>query len=80
MMRPLADATETKVMRGESLHLFSFPADCVTEVILGYRMSPELKKEILEYLSGDEQYSHVKKYMALLDDREFRLNFTPTEI
>jgi hypothetical protein len=80
MMRPLADAPETKIINGESIHLFSFPPGCVTEVILGYRMSPELKKEILEYLSGAEQYSHVKKYVALLDEREFRLNIIPTEI
>lgn len=80
IMRPLPDATETKVINGESIHLFSFPPDCVTEVILGYRMSPELKKEILEYLSSDKQYSHVKKYVVLLDEREFKLNIIPTEI
>ena len=35
---------------------------------------------ILKYLISDEQYSHVKKYVALLDEREFKLNIIPTGI
>jgi Protein of unknown function (DUF2971) len=80
MMRPLANASETKVVGDRSVHLFSFPPACVTEVILGYRMAPQFKKEIFEYLSSDEQYSHVEKYEALLDEREFKLNIVLAEI
>lgn len=78
-MRPLTGATEAKSVNDEPVHLFSFPPDCVTEVILGYRMLPQLKKEILECLASDEQYSSVKKYVAVLDDREFKLNMVLAE-
>lgn len=80
MMRPLADASETKIVGDGSIHLFSFPPACVAEVILGYRMPPELMKEIFEYLSSDQQYSHVEKYVALLDEKDFKLNIVLAEI
>ena len=79
MMRPLPDATETRIVKDEPIYLFSFSPDCVTEVILGYRMLPQLKKEILECLASDEQYSNVKKYVAVLDEREFSLNMLLAE-
>lgn len=79
MMRPLTDATEARSVNDEPIHLFSFPPDCVTEVILGYRMLPQVKKEILECLASDEQYSSVKKYVAVLDEREFKLNMVLAE-
>lgn len=79
LMRPLPDATEERSVNDEPVHLFSFPPDCVTEVILGYRMSLQLKKEIREYLASDLQYSNVKKYAAVLDEREFKLNLVLAE-
>jgi hypothetical protein len=36
--------------------------------------------DILEYLDSDEQYSMVKKYVAVLDEREFKLNMIVAEV
>jgi hypothetical protein len=80
VMRPLVDAAEMINVNDEPIHLYSFPPDCVAEVIFGCRMSPQLKEEILEYLANDEQYSRVKIYVAVLDEREFKLNMVLTEI
>src|SRR5207248_7596010 len=57
----------------QEIYLFPFPPSCVTGVIFGSRMSKEKEPEILNILS-ENRYSHVKKYRAILDDREFKLN------
>jgi hypothetical protein len=79
MMRPLEDVTETRVINNETIHLFSFPAACVQEVILGYRTSITDKDDIVGLLRNDEQYNHVKLYDAVIDRREYKLNVIPTD-
>lgn len=80
MLKPLNDANETIQVNEESICLFSFPPKCVTEIILGCRISPSNRKDILEYLVSDEEYSHVQKYEAILDEREFKLNIIPAKV
>jgi hypothetical protein len=80
MLRPLQDATETRLSPIGILHLFSFPPTCITEVILGYRMSTQFRSEILEFLRTERDYDHVKILLAELDDKEFRLNIVTAEI
>ena len=80
IMRPLQDATEVITVNGDAIHLFSLPPDSVTGIIFGCRMSADVKKEIIEYLSNEESYSHVNKFDAVLDEREFKLNIVTTEI
>ena len=65
---------------GDAIDLFYFPPDCVTGIIFGCRMLVNLRKEMSEYLNREKQYSHLKKYDAVLDEREFKLNLVPTEI
>ena len=80
IMRPLQDAAEVIQLDGDAIHLFSFPPDCVTGIVFGCRMLADVKKEMTEYLSNEESYSHVKMYNSVLDEREFKLNIVPTEI
>jgi Protein of unknown function (DUF2971) len=61
---------------GQPIYLFSLPPSCITGVIFGSRMSQENKSKIMHVLSTDD-YSHVKKYQAVLDDRKFKLNIIP---
>jgi hypothetical protein len=61
---------------GQPIYLFSLPPSCITGVIFGSRMSQENKSKIMHVLSTDD-YSHVKKYQAVLDDMKFKLNIIP---
>lgn len=61
---------------GQPIYLFSFPPSCITGVIFGTRMFEQNKSRITHVLSTDD-YSHVKRYQAVLDDRKFKLNIVP---
>lgn len=50
-----------------------------TGIIFGCRMTPQVKKEMIEYLDNEPSYSHVKQFDAVLDEREFKVNMVPTE-
>lgn len=58
---------------GQPIYLFTLPPSCITGVIFGSRMTHENQSKILHVLST-EDYSHVKKYQAVLDDRKFKLD------
>jgi hypothetical protein len=73
----LKDSSVINEVNGEPIHLFSFPTTCITGVIFGCRMSPQCKKEMIEYLARDEQYAHVKMYDAVLARRKFKLDIVP---
>ena len=74
MFRLLEEADETKASDEGSVYLFSIPPDCIKGLILGCRMSPEKKSEIIEIIKTDACYSHVKVYATVLDERKFALN------
>ena len=61
---------------GQPIYLFSFPPSCITGIIFGSRMSPQNKSKIRHVLSTDD-YSHVQRYRAGLDDRKFEFNIVP---
>jgi hypothetical protein len=61
---------------GQPIYLFSFPPSCITGIIFGSRMSQQNKSKIAHVLST-EDYSHVQKYQAILDDRKFKLHILP---
>jgi len=74
ILRPLKDASETKIIDGESIHLFQVPSTCVTGVILGARMSDEKRKDIASTIANSSDLSHVSISEAVLDERKFKLN------
>ena len=80
MLERMLDANKTIQKNDEAICLFSFPAECVKEVILGCRMLPSIRREIIDYLVSDEQYSAVKIYEAGIDEKEFKLNIIPADI
>jgi|SRR5450759_6250 hypothetical protein len=70
MLMPLADSSKVIERQPYPIHLFSFPVESVSEVILGARMSDE-DKGILKTLMNDKKYEHVKLYQAELDNASF---------
>src|ERR1051325_3426275 len=57
----------------QPIYLFSLPPSCITGIIFGSRMSNANKSEMCRILSIAD-YSHVKRYQAVLDDKKFELN------
>lgn len=47
------------------IHLFSLPPQCITEVILGYKLNPEVRQQIIKLIQVDStDYWQVKLYEA----------------
>lgn len=70
MLMPLADSSKVIERQSYPIHLFSFPVETVSEVILGARMSDE-DKGVLKTLVNDKKYEHVKLFQAELDNASF---------
>lgn len=67
ILLPLADSSKIIDRQPYPAHLFNFPIDAVTEVILGGRMSAQ-DKEIIKALRNDRRYKHINWYQAELDN------------
>jgi DUF2971 family protein len=77
MLRPLTGMAEVKEFRGEKIYLFTLPPSCIKRVIVGYRMHPDQRKEITDFLKADERYTNVEIEAVVIDERQFILNFKP---
>lgn len=73
MIVTLDSASRTIGVGSEAIHLFSFPAEAITSVILGCRMSDAKKKEIRLLLSESPQYNHIHCVEARIDDEHYRI-------
>lgn len=56
------------------IHLFRFPVEAVREIIFGYRISPELRNELVGL--AEEKYPHASLVQAELNRHRFSLDFT----
>ena len=73
MMMPL-DAASTIVKNGQhAVHLYEFPADAITSVILGCRMGAQKKVEIKQVLANSPHFEHVRCVEAEIDNEHYRL-------
>jgi hypothetical protein len=73
VIRPLRDASKTIVDADQRIHLFRFPPESVTEIILGSRLGPQQHAAIRELVAPGAQYEHVVVREAIPDEREFRI-------
>jgi len=73
ILAPLSECTENR----DGMHLYAFPPECVTGVILGCKVAQTDENELMEVLKSDQRYAHVVCTRARLDEREFRLQFDP---
>ena len=60
---------------GQSIFLFKFPPDCLTEIVFGIRMQDDLKRHLTRVIK--QQYPHVKVFQAKLNQERFDLDITP---
>jgi hypothetical protein len=57
------------------LCLYNFPPESVKEVILGYRMPPDKRKEIVDLVK--RKYPHTALFQAMLSETKFDLDIVP---
>ncbi len=70
-LNPQDATSKVKDANGFDVFLFNFQPTCVTEIILGCRMTPTKRSQIIALLRA--RYSHVRLYQASLHDREFKI-------
>jgi len=76
MLMPLADSSKVIEWQPYPIHLFSFPVESVSEVILGARMS-EQDKGIIRTLLNDRKCGHIKLHQAELDNVTYEIAIKP---
>lgn len=67
MLAPITEATDTLFSPDGDIYLFKFPTNCVTELIVGARASPELQSAVVQIITSDSRYKHVRLRRAILD-------------
>lgn len=72
MLMPLSDSSKVIERQPYSVHLFGFPVESVSEVILGARIS-EQDRVVIKALMNEKRYGHVKLYQAELDNASFKI-------
>lgn len=75
ILRPLLEADKVIEASPYPIHLFSFPPEIIRAIILGCRISAELKTKIIQIVSEQKKYSNVDGFQAALDDQEYKLIF-----
>jgi phage replication-related protein YjqB (UPF0714/DUF867 family) len=79
VLMPLEEADELRTQKGDPIHLFSIPPNCITGVILGARIDEYNKRELGRFLQSDDRYEHVLLSEAALNEEEFRLVIAPLD-
>ena len=74
MLVSLDDANEVKRINNTNVHLYEFPAEIVTDVILGCNISEKIQLDIVEILKSKTAYKHVKLRKCRISRTEFSLD------
>lgn len=72
-IRVLRNVLESSYQPAANIHLFDFPPEAVTEVVIGIGASADFQKRILEICS--EKYSSSRIVYAEIDSRSYKINF-----
>jgi hypothetical protein len=71
MIVPL-DAASTVIGEGpHAVHLFKFPAQAITSVVLGSRMTAQKKEDVRQILADSPHFSHVRCVEAEIDNEHY---------
>lgn len=68
MLLPLRDSTKSITIDGDEIHLFSFPPEAVSRIILGAKASSVTQQNILKAIKSKERLSNIRVERATLDD------------
>jgi hypothetical protein len=60
---------------GQDIYLFKFPPESLKEVILGFRMLPDLRRRIVEIVEA--KYQDVRLLETLISSEHFELDIRP---
>lgn len=73
-MLVLLDTASTVIGEGpHAVHLFEFPAQAITAVVLGSRMAAEKKEYVRKILSDSPHFSHVRCVEAEIDNEHYQV-------
>lgn len=78
--RVLQECGNATNVTAEGIHLFAFPPDAVTEVVIGARATPQIKDHIKAILSDKATWPNTTLLQASVDPRHYRLNYDPVPI
>lgn len=72
MLMPLSDSSMVIEKQPYPIHLFEFPIESVSEIILGARIS-ERDKSVIQVLMSDKKFAHIKSCQAELDNASYKI-------
>lgn len=75
MIYTLRDCQKIVPSTPYDIYLFPFPKKCIRKVYLGCKIQPNISDAIQNLLATDKDYSHVKINRAVINEREYKLNF-----
>lgn len=75
MIYTLRDCQRIVPSKPYDIYLFPFPKESIKTVYLGCKMQPDISDGIQNLLATDKDYSHVKINRAVINEKEYRLNF-----
>ena len=75
ILRPLSDAHSTLQAEPFPIHLFQFPADALSDIIIGARALEQTKKILVDLIRGDHSLRHVRMRQSIPHDEHFLLQF-----
>jgi hypothetical protein len=75
MVELLANCENIIHSEPHKIYLFPIPKNCIKKLIFGCRISYETKQKLINIISNDADYSHIKVQQAEMDEQEYKLNF-----
>lgn len=61
-------------------HLFEYPSDAVTQIVIGARATQETKEAIKSIVGDRVAWPNVSLYQAVIDPQFYRLNYEPISL
>ena len=77
VVRRLKEADKVIASKDDDICLFEVPAVCVTGVVLGCRMAPDQRQQILDLLNANHELAHVVASELVNDKRQYKLILRP---
>jgi len=77
MIKGLKQADKILQNPNGNVYLFSIPPSCILSVILGQRMVPEIRQQVIEFVRTDKRYAHVSLFQARSSPDKFAIEIQP---
>jgi len=77
MIKGLKQADKIVETPTGNVFLFSIPLSCIVTIILGQRMVPETRQQVIEFVRNDKRYTHVSLFQARSSIDKFAIEIQP---